>query len=205
MKRTWLKLIVRAILAILAVVTLFLVLYTVELKRTEAELRVVLSDLVSEALAHRTPDSPARPPQLVILSTAAQPGIAPGSEGPRWRNLINEKSRFPQASGTTRLSFLLMNLFPTSIKADLHLPNGAEVIVLDEKKEMKRGEFDQLFPRSGGHYLTISQAGFNLGRTEAILFVNLHCGGLCGGGNYYLLRKTYGVWHVVETKEVWVS
>jgi hypothetical protein len=205
MKRNWRKLIVRATLAILSVVAVCLILYTVELKRSEAELRVVLSDLVSEALAHRTPDSPKEATQLVILSNAAQPGIPPGhEEGPRWRTLLNEKSRFPQASAMTRFSFLLTNFFPTKIKANLHLPNGAEVIVWEEK-ELKRGEFDQLFPRNGGRYLTISQAGFNLNRTAAILFVNLHCGGLCGGGNYYLLRKIDGVWHVAETHEVWVS
>src|SRR5438477_898454 len=144
MKRNWRKLIIRAGLAMLMVVVVFLTLYAVELKRSEAELRVVLSDLISEALSRPAPDSAfLRRNQVIILSNAAQPGLMPGLDARRWTYWFDQKSRFPQASLVTRYNFLLTNLFPTKIKANIHLANGAEVIVLDESEQMKGGEFEQ--------------------------------------------------------------
>ena len=53
--------------------------------------------------------------------------------------------------------------------------------------------------------LCVSHVGLNLNKTEALLYVDHFCGGLCGRGEYVLMRKVNGVWHVVDSHVTWVS
>jgi hypothetical protein len=202
------KVITRAVFAILIVVSVFLTLYAVELKRTEAEFGGVLSDLFSEGASQDGADSlPARKIQFIILSNAEPPGVSPGEGAHRWHVWFDDRSRFPQASPMTRYSFLLTNVFPTKIKADIHLAKGAEAVLLPNSdfEHMTPREFEQRFPENHGEYTVISQAGFNFDRTEAIFYGNHFCPGLCGGGEYILARKINGVWHIVDQHRRWVS
>lgn len=38
-----------------------------------------------------------------------------------------------------------------------------------------------------------------------ILYTNHFCGGLCGGGEYILVRKVNGVWRIVYQPDTWMS
>lgn len=53
--------------------------------------------------------------------------------------------------------------------------------------------FREKYPKAGG-IVTFSRVGFNADRTQALVYRGYQCGGLCGGGNYYLLSRKNGVW-----------
>lgn len=56
------------------------------------------------------------------------------------------------------------------------------------------------YPDSSGRILMLSRVGFNKKLDEALVHVWAYCGGDCGGGGYYLLRKENGVWKVRDKK-----
>jgi hypothetical protein len=60
------------------------------------------------------------------------------------------------------------------------------------------------YPTSSGRIMTLSRVGFNRRMNEALVYAWAYCGGDCGGGGYYLLRKEDGVWRVKE-KKLWIS
>jgi hypothetical protein len=86
------------------------------------------------------------------------------------------------------------------------------VLVSDEEIEgfFKSGvdgwkTFYQKYPNSNG-FLTLSRVGFNADRTQALVYKGWHCGGLCGSGSYFLLRKKKGGWVVGPSiGPAWVS
>ena len=53
--------------------------------------------------------------------------------------------------------------------------------------------FHLKYPKSGG-LSTFSRVGFDRDRTQALVYHGYSCGGLCGGGSYYLLTRKNGVW-----------
>jgi hypothetical protein len=50
----------------------------------------------------------------------------------------------------------------------------------------------------------LSRVGFNRTMDEALVYSWSYCGGDCGGGGYYLLKKTDGVWTISGHKH-WIS
>ena len=60
------------------------------------------------------------------------------------------------------------------------------------------------YPTSNGRIMMLSRVGFNRRMNEALVYAWAYCGGDCGGGGYYLLRKEDGAWKVKETK-LWIS
>jgi hypothetical protein len=64
--------------------------------------------------------------------------------------------------------------------------------------------FDQKFPNAGGFW-SFSSPGYNEQHTEALLSVSHSCGGLCGTGHLYLLRKENGKWKVKNRLMLWIS
>lgn len=83
--------------------------------------------------------------------------------------------------------------------------------VLVEEKELEqfrkgRGweEFYKKYPESGG-FISFSQAGFNPDRTQALVYFEHWCGGLCGSGLYLLLEKGEGGWKVTKVHSSWIS
>jgi len=61
--------------------------------------------------------------------------------------------------------------------------------------------FESRFPNNLGH-LVVSHVGLNLNKTEALLYVDDFCRGLCGGGSYFLLRKVNGAWRAVDRHDI---
>jgi hypothetical protein len=64
--------------------------------------------------------------------------------------------------------------------------------------------FQEKYPNSSGRIIMLSRVGFNKKMDEALVYAWAYCGGDCGGGGYYLLRKADGVWKVKE-KKIWIS
>lgn len=60
------------------------------------------------------------------------------------------------------------------------------------------------FPGASG-IISFSRVGFDSRLDEAIVATSFVCGGLCGSGDRYVLRKRQGRWEVVNKWGVWVS
>jgi len=62
---------------------------------------------------------------------------------------------------------------------------------------------------SGPNYwsgsIQVSRVGFNVIKTEALIYVESYCGALCGSGDLFLLRKNGDRWEIVATQDLWVS
>ena len=67
-----------------------------------------------------------------------------------------------------------------------------------------RLRLQEKYPTSSGRIIKLSRVGFNRRMNEALVYAWEYCGGDCGGGGYYLLRKEDGVWRVKE-KKLWIS
>jgi hypothetical protein len=200
---------VRAAAGIALLLTMMALLVFGELRRTQAETNALFSDVFG-AVAHNVPDlGSGRSFRIIIMRESQAPGTRPGHE-PRaqWNMLFDQKLRFPQASLITRGSFLLTNAVPIDIRLKLHLPRGAESVVMSnsELDHMSRSDFIQRFPdNQSWEIFSISQPGFNFSKTEAIFYFDHSCAGLCGGGGYILARKVDGVWRIVDQHSTWMS
>jgi hypothetical protein len=64
--------------------------------------------------------------------------------------------------------------------------------------------FEKLFPGANG-VISLSRVGFDSGLDEAMVSASFACGGLCGEGWHYILRKRGGKWEVAGKRMGWVS
>ncbi|HVN09652.1 MAG TPA: hypothetical protein VMV61_11790 [Patescibacteria group bacterium] len=64
--------------------------------------------------------------------------------------------------------------------------------------------FERLFPGAPG-IISFSHVGFDASLDQAIVSTSFVCGGLCGTGKIYILKKRWGRWRVVNQWIVWVS
>ena len=121
----------------------------------------------------------------------------------RWLALSD--AWFAQSSRMTRTSFLVNSLFSTDITTDLSLPEGARAYFVNPSDlGLTPGNLEAKYPNNLG-YFVVSHIGLNLKKTEALLYIDHFCGGLCGGGEYILVRKVDGVWRVADERGTWVS
>jgi hypothetical protein len=75
------------------------------------------------------------------------------------------------------------------------------------EKTFKRGEwtaFSEEFPKSSGFW-RLSPVGYNTQGTEALVYLERNCGGLCGAGGLVVLKKENGRWVVKDYVNLWVS
>jgi hypothetical protein len=191
-------------------------LFAVEQRRTQAETGAVLSALFSqEVLTDIDKWDGGRTVEIVILRNPACLMCSVDGNGPdrqswfapslMWRGSSLSDAWFAQSSRITRASFFLNSVFSTDVSTELHLPSGARAAFVSRSDlGTKTGEFETRFPNNLGFFV-VSHVGLNLNKTEALLYVERFCGGLCGGGDYVLLRKVDGVWHVVGHHGTWVS
>jgi hypothetical protein len=192
-------------------------LFAVEQRRTRAETGAVLSAFFSQGVLHEM-DKRGAAGRTIEIVIQRNPDCrlcgGGGSEFDRqfWfgRSLKSRVSLlsdawFVQSSPITRASFFLNSVFSTDIKTDLTLPTGARAVFFDPSDlGTKTNEFEARFPNNFG-YFVVSHVGLNLNKTEALLYVDHFCGGLCGGGDYVLMRRVNGVWHIVDSHSTWVS
>jgi hypothetical protein len=194
---------------------LAVVFFAVEQRRTHAETGAVLSALFTQRILDEAKEQGAgRKIEIVILrnpSCLHCPTDASIDLG-TWfgKSLKSRKNSlfnpwFAQSSPITRTSFFVNSLVSADISTDLTLPLGARVVFVDAKDLGKdASDFAARFPNSFG-YFVVSDAGMNLNETEALLYIDHFCGGLCGGGDYVLLRKINGTWRVIDSYFAWIS
>jgi hypothetical protein len=191
-------------------------LLAVEQRRTQAETGAVLSALFSQGVLRDMDQWRAgRTVEIVIQRNPSCrwcPGDGSLFDSQSWfapslrsRESALSNAWFTQSSRITRASFFLNSVFSTDITTDLRLPSGAQAIFVDPKElGTKTSDFEARFPNNLG-YFVVSHVGLNLNKTEALLYVDHFCAGLCGGGEYVLMRKANGMWHVVDQHGTWVS
>lgn len=63
---------------------------------------------------------------------------------------------------------------------------------------------EELFPGASG-IISFSRVGFDSGLDEAMVSVRFYCGGLCGTGWRYVLKKRRGKWEVADKPIIWMS
>jgi hypothetical protein len=191
-------------------------LFAIERRRTQTETGAVLSAFFSQELLNDKDKWDAgRTITIVVMRNpdcriCVHPAI--GLESKSWfaqslkaRGSSVLDAWFAQSSRITRASFFLNSVFSTNISTDLHLPSEARpVFVNPSDLGTKAGDFEARFPNSEGFFVA-SHVGLNLKKTEALLYVDHLCGGLCGGGEYVVMRKVNGVWHVVDRHGTWMS
>lgn len=191
-------------------------LIIVEQRRTQVETGAVLSAFFSREVLHDIDTSdPGRTITIVVMRNpdcriCAQPPIGPESQS--WfaqsvksRGCSVSEAWFVQSAKMTRASFFLNSIFSRNLSTDVRLPSGARAVFVDPSDlGASAGEFEARFPDNFG-YFVVSHVGLNLNKTEALLYVDHFCGGLCGGGEYVLMRRVNGVWHVVDSHVTWVS
>ena len=191
-------------------------LFAVEQRRTQAETGAVLSAFFSqEVLNDKGNWDAGRTITIVVMRNpdcrmCSVDGNGLDSES--WfapsltsrKNLLSD-AWFAQTSRITRASFFVNSVFSTDISTDLTLPRGARAVFINRSDlGTKPNEFEARFPNNFGFFV-VSNVGLNLKKTEALLYVDHFCGGLCGSGDYFLIRKVNGAWHIVDRHRTWVS
>jgi hypothetical protein len=193
-------------------------LFVIEQRRAQAEMGPALSALFSEEVLRDADKWAAGRTLQIVIQRRPDCQVCPqGSEvidvnswfrrslRSRGRLVFGEQPWFAQSSRITRASFLLNSLFSTDIGTDVHLPNGARAVFVNPSElGGKPSDFEAKFPNNLGYFI-VSPVGLNLNKSEALLYVDHFCSGLCGGGAYVLMRKTNGAWHVADTYGTWVS
>lgn len=89
----------------------------------------------------------------------------------------------------------LPRTFVSSAKLDFN-----DLIPIGTKDE----PFEQRFPGANG-VISFSHVGFDGGFDEAIVSASFVCGGLCGHGSGYVLKKLRGRWVVVSGWILWIA
>jgi hypothetical protein len=64
--------------------------------------------------------------------------------------------------------------------------------------------FYEKFPGAVGT-VSLSPVGYSRDGAQAVVYVEHGCGSLCGEGRIVLLRRRLGAWHIVATRQTWVS
>jgi hypothetical protein len=119
------------------------------------------------------------------------------------------KDRLPsETSEETLNDFKLIDRQQKELNQQFVL-NHAYILVTQEERQngfanrAGRDAFFQRYPDARGIFL-LSRVGFNKNLDEALVHSWRYCGGDCGGGGFYLLRKQNGRWSMKQTK-TWIS
>jgi hypothetical protein len=199
------------IVLLLALAGLFI---AIERRQTQAETGAVLSALFTQQILHDANESgPGRKIEIVIqrkpdCRMCSTDGAV--DMGTWFSHSLKSRARslsdawFAQSSRITRVSFFFNSLFSDDMSADLTLPEGNAAVFVDTSDIENRTDFEARFPNNFGFFV-VSHIGMNLTKTEALLYMEHFCGGLCGSGDYFLMRKINGTWRVFERHGVWVS
>jgi len=188
--------------------------FAIERRRTQAETGAVLSALFSQDILRDIDKWGAGHPTDIVIQRKPDCRLCPPvandmeswfAESLKLRRSTLSDAWFAQSSRITRTSFFVNSIFSTDVSADLTLPQGARAIFINPSDlGTKPGDVEQRFPDNLG-YFVVSHIGLNLKKNEALLYIERFCAGLCGGGEYVLMRKVNGVWQIVDHHSTWVS
>jgi hypothetical protein len=170
-----------------------------ERERNKEEEYAVYSAYLSEGPLNDAHDwSVGGPVQVVVRDTTR----AGGNLRLRAFYLLDGRVHFNQLRTSTRVSYLVRNLFQTRILPKFVLP-GRATVALTSQSDYFSSEFQKRFPNNMG-LIALSGVGFNPNRTQAVFYVDHFCG-LCGGGRYVLMEKIEGSWRVRDEHYTWIS
>ena len=117
------------------------------------------------------------------------------------------KETMPEASQETLDNYLEANKSPKPLR----VANVGINYMLVRDSDLPHDEFGQFwskfykkFPNASG-LLFFSEVGFNNRHDQAFVYAGRTCGGLCGSGEYVLLRKVNGKWEIQKEQGLWVS
>ena len=102
-------------------------------------------------------------------------------------------------------TWLLQRAIPMDLPYEFLFKKELEAIFADGPGGWQG--FYAKYPDSGG-FNEVSAVGFNADKTVAVVYVAHSCGGLCGGGSFYVLQKREGKWQSLKWKGsecTWVS
>ncbi len=195
--RRWFR---RSAVSLLATIAALVFLAAIDRLRNANEEYSVYSAYLSKELQTDDVDRAAETPiQVVVVDTTQMSGI------PRtWaRNVATNELGFGSLHVSTRVSFIVRNLYHTRIFPKFALPKQDTVLPTAETELRPLWDSSESFRSLG--YLTLSGVGFNPSRTQAIFYVEHMCGGLCGGGWYVLMEKVGGTWQFRDKHFTWIS
>jgi hypothetical protein len=144
-------------------------------------------------------------PDTVLIADSSLVFRAPATDAvPRWRVQFDSIPPGLVAELVHRSATRL----PSS---HLALPNTARTITRTELREIfssgPRGwdEFYRRYPRQR-LWIALSPVVFSQDSTQALLYREYHCGGLCGRGDLmWLERRADSKWHVRKRLTYWIS
>lgn len=175
-----------------------ILLALVESYRNDQDESDVYSAYLSQGLDEDTHDWSTDRIEVVVQDQTA------GGNPMRWSWLLpfDRPIPFREVSSSTKLSFWVRNRFRCRIRAQIHLPKRA-IVVLARKEQVESRVFMAQHADAMG-YVVLSGVGFNRERTQAIFYVDHFCG-LCGGGRYVLMEMRDGRWVIVDEHYTWIS
>jgi hypothetical protein len=119
------------------------------------------------------------------------------------------KDNMPQSTSTETLNdFKSMGRQVIELDRRIAINNSYSLVTEEERHHWfasREGiqEFQRKFPNFP-RIILLSRVGFNRTLGEALVYSWSYCGGDCGGGGYYLLRKENGRWTIKQQK-TWES
>jgi hypothetical protein len=149
--------------------------------------------------------------KLVVLrsETIALAPFKENSLEPDWNPATfhkTVKNSLPEAESQTLDNYLLRNETPEQLK--VWNPGVNYVLVTNRELPASAtnfwGEFYKKFPDSSG-IVSFSNVGFNDQHDQAFVYAARSCGGLCGEGDFVLLKRVNGEWKIVDDECLWVS
>lgn len=142
--------------------------------------------------------------QSTVLIAARATMVAELNTLQRWRLMIGSlahlRNRQSPPERSLVVGLFLSNLGTHRFTRRFEIP--AEYELLDQA-ELALPSVHERFPRSYG-YVTLSSVEFSSDGNDA-LFYTEHICGLCGGGEYVLMRKHRDRWAIVNRYSTWVS
>jgi hypothetical protein len=191
-------------LLLLSCVTGLAVASWVEHKRNLDEEYSVYSAYLSEELLNNAHDWSVNGPVQVVVEDTTE---VDGHLKFRLLYLLDNRVRFDELHDSTRVSFMVRNLFRTRILPEFVLPRLATAVLVSqsdiEANSYGSPEFQKKYPRNMG-FITLSSIGFNPSRTQAVFYIGHFCG-LCGGGGSVLMEKVNGKWKFRDMHSTWIS
>jgi ankyrin repeat protein len=116
---------------------------------------------------------------------------------------IHYKALPDELVAALRLSTTTSKVFPALDLQNVHYARKDDIAAVF-KNDGGWDRFYKHYPKAKG-YMSVSLPVFDRDHSQALIYVEFGCGGLCGTGNLFLLRKTETGWMVVKEVGLWIS
>lgn len=168
----------------------------------DTERYAVYSAYIEDGLTgeSHSPGDPRGP--VVIARDATMVGELKGLQRLRFTvgSLLNLQSRTTRPRRTIIFGLFLANLRTHTLERRFGISADYELL---DSASLSSPNLNERLPRSYG-YLTFSSIAFSPDLSDALFYTEHMCG-LCGGGEFVLMRRVQGVWVVVDRYGTWIS